>query len=267
MKITKRLKINKKIFSHSDLKRIATIFEHQSISAKENNYHFSVEYKIHFLDETSIEGDSDAIMDDTLIEIKRPVKIEYRFNNYSLSNSMSISISHGNDGYGNEFIISSNDSAWLNDNFSKITDFINSVKPQSFFLIKYSRIFKHLLAIGVGSLGILMIELIVNLLMPENTSISASTREIFKPIAEIVNAMGSFSYILGWFWRWICGWTWGTYFIANYILTAWPEIELDFGAEHLKREKQRRRRLYLGFSLIILPILINLVQDFIIGTI
>jgi len=49
--------------------------------------------------------------------------------------------------------------------------------------------------------------------------------------------------------------------VRRWLLNLWPEIELDFGPEHLKVEKLRRLRISIVFSIAIIPIILTIVYD------
>lgn len=58
MKETRKLQIRDKVFKIDDLKRLAGVFEEQSASAKENEEHHSIEYELHFSDDTTVESET-----------------------------------------------------------------------------------------------------------------------------------------------------------------------------------------------------------------
>ncbi len=72
-------------------------------------------------------------------------------------------------------------------------------------------------------------------------------------------------YILSWVWNWLVGWAWRAGSLTRWILSSWPNIELDFGADHLKLEKQRRKRIYLLLTIVIVPITISVILDIVKG--
>jgi hypothetical protein len=267
MRQTKRHQIRNRIFSLSDLKRIASVFDKEVKSATKSSHHFSVEYSLYFADDSSVEGDSSNVLEDSYSEIKRPVKVEFRFSDYDLDRKATFSVTHGDSKYGNEFVVSSKDITWLNDIYTKLLDLVNGTKPQSSWILKHSTLVYHLVAIGVGAFGMLVIDLVISFIMPSDISIGNDARDKVKAIAEFVSQFEVIFYILGWAWRWLAGWAWGAGSLTRWLLSSWPIIDLDFGAEHLKLEKQRRKRLYLFLPVIIVPIILSIMQDIIKGAI
>lgn len=266
MKQTKRYKISKCAFTLDDLRRIASVFDEQSGLAKKSDHHYSVSYCLYFSDETTIESDSLDIFEDPYLSIKRVLKVDFRFLNYKLSRSVDFSVSHGNGSYGNEFVVTSEEQKWGNDVYLRTLEYIKGAKPQSSWLIKYSTLIYNLMAIGVGSLGMLIMNLAVLITMPDEITISDSAKNNFKAVVDVVEVFSQFKifyFIMGWLWTWSCGWVWGAPALTSWILSAWPNIELDLGAEHLKMEKTRRRRMGLLLTVIIIPTALSIALSYI----
>lgn len=264
MRITKRFQIKDKIFGLDDLKRIACVFSEQAKLANKSSHHFSIEYSLQFSDNTTIEGDTPEILEDSYCEIKRPVKVEFRFLNYSLNRKASFSLLHGDSDYSNEVVVSSEEHAWVNNIYTKVYDYINGTKDQYNWLKKHSLLIYNLTALGVGSFGMFLIDLsvfsvmsiVVKFWMP-----SSETIEMIKPIYDFLGNFTMPMYIFKWIYTWIAGFFWGGWTLANWVLSAWPNIELDFGADHLKLEKQQRQRLSILLSVIVIPMLLTILQD------
>lgn len=264
MKQTRRLQIRQRIFKMDDLKRIANVFDNQARLAKKSDHHHTVKYTLYFADSTSFESDMPALLDNTILQIKRPVKVEFYFCNYNLERSMSFSITHGDSEYGNQFGIAANEQAWLNDNFTKIETFVNGAKPQSFWFVRHPIILANLIALGVGSLLVLFFDIFLNYLLDYlEIPRPNSDLPVIKNIRAFIAANQIWFYLAGWFWRWFLGWLGCAHSIAYWLLSAWPNIDLDFGADHLKIEKKRRLKIITVITLIVVPTLLSIVQDII----
>jgi len=70
-------------------------------------------------------------------------------------------------------------------------------------------------------------------------------------------------YIWGWILRWGLGFMWGAFELRRWLLSLWPSVEFRFGLAHLQTEQIKRRRLLLVATLIVSPILTNLVAGLI----
>jgi hypothetical protein len=71
LKETRKLHIKDKVFKIDDLKRFALIFEEQANLAGQNEEHNSLEYELHFSDDTTVESEAlDILEDDILFSAK-----------------------------------------------------------------------------------------------------------------------------------------------------------------------------------------------------
>jgi len=52
---------------------------------------------------------------------------------------------------------------------------------------------------------------------------------------------------------------WGVF--SSSVAVKWPSIEFDFGLPHLQIERIRRKRLVTVVSLIVLPVVVNVIYD------
>ena len=162
MRQTRRSQISHRIFTIDDLKRIAGVFHKQAELARRSNHHYSVEYNLHFADGTSFESDTPEVLDDIAVQIKRPVRVTFDFWNYALGRRLAFAITHGESDYGNEFWVRAEELTWLNDNFARLEEFVNGARPQSFFFARHPNVLRNLLAVGIGSLGMLLMEFVVS---------------------------------------------------------------------------------------------------------
>ncbi len=267
MKQTRLLQIRQRIFRIDDLKRIAGVFDEQARLARKSEHHHSVEYTLHFADDSSFASDTPALLGDTVVQIKRPVKMEFGFSNFKLERRMSFSITHGHSDYGNELCVVANEDTWLNANFTKLESFINGAEPQSFWFVRHPGILKNLFALGIGTLGFILLDIFVSFLPPPEVVVSQSNFTKLNALRVFIESHQAGFYLIGWFWRWLLGWFWGAVPIANWVLSAWPNIDLDFGAHHLKLEKRRREKIVIVMSLIVVPILLTIILDIIKKTI
>lgn len=262
MKQTRRLEIEQKVFGIRDLKRLSEIFDKQKQIADEAGQHYSLEYSISFEDKTSFESDSSSIFDDgSIIDMKRPVDVNFRFYNYTLGRRIDLQLTHGSSGYRNGLIVSGENGSWVNDGFISLKERIDSVQPQGFWLSKHPLALMNITALGIGSLVMLIINWLVYLALSEAPFTIALSPESIDIINALQSSYGMLFYMLGWLLRWILGYMWGAHELSKWFLKAWPSIELDFGAEHLKKEKRVRERAATLVSLVIVPILITIGFD------
>lgn len=263
MKMSRELTITKRIFTINNIKQIAEIFERQKKLDNSSDRN-EVRFAIYFDDKTSFESDSQKIFDDTsIINAKRPIKVEFNFSNYSLERRMYFTIEHGNSEYNNKLIITGDGKDWVNDNFITIKELIEVATPQKCLIRKHIIILISLIALGMGSIVAIIINLIIDCLSIAPINVANSSYRIFQFLHEISSSHKNLFYVLGWVNRWLIGIMLGAVPVSKWLLDAWPIVELDFGAEHLKKEKARRKRIWAIISLVIIPIILTIFIDII----
>ena len=259
MKQTRKIIISEKVFTSEDLRRIAKIFEKQRTLAAKSGHHFSVTYEVKFSDNTTLETDSPELFaDESLAGPGRPVGVRMSFQNYALNRHLAISIDHGDSYFSaNAAVISANESAWLSENFLALKEAIDRAAPQSFWLRRHETLLVNLLALGLGSLGTLIINLAVNILFPHFRGVLPRPPRPSEQLRQLLLPM----YIVQWVVAWGWGFFLGAFGVRRWLLSMWPSIEFDFGLDHLKTERVKRRRLIAVGALVILPITTSLIAE------
>jgi hypothetical protein len=261
LKQTRKIAISDLVFTSEDVRRIATIFDRQEKPQPERT---RSNYVVQFDNNTQLESDTPEVFsDESLTAPARPVSIQMSFHDFTRERHISLSIDHGDSryGFGNQAVVSGSEPAWLSENFLALEDTLKRTRPQSIWFRRHPTILLNLIALGIGSLGLLLITSIVHALdylgllsifgPPSPNSFVQAILALPKPL---LNA-------LAWFWRWALGFTWGASEVRRSLLTMWPSIEFDFGFPHLQMEKKRRTYLRAVAALIILPIITSLLYD------
>jgi hypothetical protein len=258
VKQTRKIVISEKVFTGEDLRRIAKIFDKQKTLAAKSAHDVSIAYEVKFSNDTTLETDSPELFaDESLTGPSRPVAVRMSFRNYSLKRHLEISLEHGDSAFAtNVAVISADDSAWLSENFLALKEAIDKVAPQSFWFRQHKTLLVNLLALGLGTLARLIIDIVVAIFFPHPPQwiikIPAAWEQFF-PLLYIV--------------RWIFLWGWGFFLgasgVRHWLLSMWPSIEFDFGLDHLKTERVKRQRLIAVGALIILPIMTSLIAELI----
>ena len=267
MKKTRKIFIESKVFALGDLKKIAEVFEKQQQLAQKADHNYRIEYSINFSNDTSIESDSTNILnEDTLRCPGRPIQVAFSFHNYTLCRHISFLLSHGDSRYkfNNQIEIRSSEDKWINDNFVLLKDAIDAVRPQEFWFRKHPTIGLHLIALGVGTFLQLLMQIIMNTILDyfsmeslvEKMSPNSEWRTVIRKAIPLL-------YLLLWNFRWLIGLTWA-FDIRSWLLRLWPNIEFDFGSEHLKIEQKQRARLIVVLTLVIVPLILSFLYDFVV---
>ncbi len=255
MKQTRRIKISRKIFLREDLHRIAQILARQQTLAQKADHHSSASFSVSFDDESTIESDSAEIFDDeNLVTPARPIAVHMRFLNYKLEREISFSLFHGDGAYPNYAEIRGLESPWIAENFMAIQKALDIAKPQQFWLRRHQTILLNVISLGIGSLVTTIIALTTAIVfrVAGTPKIEAS-----PAVIALVKALFGFpgNHL---FYAWLFGFSWGAFTIRRWLLELWPNIEFQFGLARLRMEQERRRRLTLVVTLVVLPITANL---------
>jgi hypothetical protein len=260
---TRKIEIRSGIFAGEDLRRIGKIFDRQSELANKSQHHSSVEYVIVFADNTTISSDSVEILEDSSLDAPaRPVEVKMTFYNHKLGRYLGFAISHGNSKWGNLIVVKGSEPGWIAENFLKFQAELGKIKPQDNWIIRHPDILLHSLALGIGSLGVLIIQVVVNALLSLNGGLVGL--HPLPPDSQwriIIKATEPAFYVLGWAFRLMVGFAWGAFSFRSWILELWPSVEFQFGLPHLRSEEAKRKRLWAMFCLVILPILITVGHD------
>jgi len=267
LKETRKLHIKDKVFNIDDLKKIALIFEEQASLARQNGERSSIEYELHFSDDTTVESEALDILEDDILFSKRPISVQFSYHNYSLNRRISLSLNHGDSSYGNTIIVSGQEREWVNAIFARLTEILKGVTPQESWIKRHPTLLLNVIALGIGTFGCFLIDTIFKFTFA-NVDLG---RHITPPkegtflhfLTIVIKSNTLIFYILGWIWRWCLGFFWGAYKVRRWFLNLWPSIELDIGPEHFKIEKQKRKKLYAVAVLVIFPIVTALLYDII----
>lgn len=261
MKQTRTIDISDLVFTSEDLRRIAKVFELAKKSSPERTVN---DYVVTFDDKTKLESDTPEVFnDESLTAPARPIAIAMSFHDYSRNRHISLSINHGDSpfGYGSQAVIGATEASWLGENFLALKDALQRTRPQSFWFRRHRTFLLNLIAVGLGSLGLLFIHFLIVGLERVSGSGSSSpppTGSTWQAISALPTPV---LFVLDWLLRWGFGFTLGAAEVRRWLLAMWPTIEFDFGLPHLQIEKSRRIRLRAVAALIIFPIIAAFLYD------
>jgi hypothetical protein len=262
MKQTREIIISEKVFTSEDVRRIASILDKQTRLSSESGHTTDVKYEVKFSNNTTLSSDSPEVFsDESLNAPARPVGIRMSFHDYKLDRHISLSFDHGDSTYGNLAVISGSEPTWLSENFLNLQEVIDRVQPQSFWFRKHKTLLLNLIALGIGSMGVLILQLIIFSTLDHLKVIKPLPSD--SPWRQAITLAMPLLYIMGWFWRWAVGFFWGAFGVRQWLLSVWPSIEFDFGLLHLRSERRQRQRLGLVVTLIILPTALTIIIDLI----
>lgn len=154
--------------------------------------------------------------------------------------------------------ISGTDSDWVTARFTQIKELIDTVKIQESWFIDNIKLITHVAAICFGHIALSIATPILELFITpiENPSESLQITRVFFSNNPLMKGLLYLLLI------WISGMSFSLIF-RDWLLKLWPKIEFDFGPEHLKIIKLRRIRIYQACTIVIIPVLISFLINFI----
>jgi hypothetical protein len=248
---------NWKVFTKDDIRRIAQVLQNSYQEAQEDERHSSLAYEIHCDGNISYESDSMSIFeDDGLMDTKKTLAIQMYFVDYEEQNKIDFTIS--NNRYHRNLTVRGTENNWVQGTFTTLKEIIDSVQPQTKFTVEYGNLILFFIALGVGSVIFLLLEVFVY----SRIGPIQNPTGFIKIMRDFFSTYPWAGYLIDIFLRLVMGISTFAFRIYWWLLELWPEIEFDFGPEHLKIHKIRRQRMWAVISLIVIPILLGVVFEY-----
>jgi hypothetical protein len=243
MKETRTFKIENRIFTIQNVKKIAAKFESEYQSAKAKQHHATVRFLVLCKDGSLYESEDSKIFDDSVISSKKVQVFNFSFTDYEEDKNMRIELEHGNDSYRNSFVVSGKDSDWVNGTLNSLQVFIESATPQSTWFKRLKVVFTLLLSFLIG------ISLVALLGVIGRKLASKSFINPFRLMMEEPNLIWG-SLFIGYF---------PAFFITDFFNNLWPKVEIQVGPGYTFLEKNKRKLLFGLITILVLPIILGLI--------
>jgi len=244
--------------------RIGRLFIDQHSQSVANGSRCQFRATIKSEDETVYQSDSLELLDATSDALlKRPVFVEMAYTDYTTSRNLRFNITQG--GSHSDRISADGEPSWVRDTFVQLQDRINAAAPTSQWVTKHPYIVRTLAKLGLGSIVWLpwnwLFSQMFSLLPPPSAELLAGLKS--SSVAAILSWRPTFlmvDFVLTWINRWLLGnavWV----FVSEWFYRAYPDVDLDFGPEHLKREKMQRHRVGFLAITVALPLVVAVLYD------
>lgn len=248
MRETRDKKINNKVLSKDDIRRIWGIINQQYEYSKTQNNHSSLDLEFDCGGIRYQSESSELLEDGDIIDLKKIESISIQYYDYKLNRRIDVALRNGN--YGNNLLVRGDDRNWVAGIFDKFEVVLDAVRPRDHWFISYQTVIFHIVAIIFGFAIISIMRVFITPDPNPNTIRNFIYSNIF------------YVYILKIITFWIGGFIPSAIF-TDWINKLWTSVEFDFGPEHKKLEKNKRIRLGIFFSFILTSILIPiLIQNF-----
>ncbi|OHX42362.1 hypothetical protein [Cytobacillus oceanisediminis] len=257
MKESIKAKIEDRVFSRENIIKIATIiyskyeedlkkYESSPEDFRGLNYHGSFKIELTCDDDTQYTSDSlELFTKDDIIDRKKVWSISIRFWGHN-DEEIRFAITEGNQKTPNLLHVTGENGLarlW----FSELEDVIKHVKPQENFILTHKKVFTVIVSYVFSILT--LISFIFSLVILNKLGLFTS-----NPDAEVDNA---WIYLLVFIM--ICSLPWKIK-IDKWIDSFWYSVEFDFGPEHYKKTKNKRKIFWIAFSAVFLPLILFLLS-------
>ena len=250
MSIARRLAVSKKRFSSADLRSLGEFLLDQKVCSNSDTYGRDVtKVRLSCGDGTEYESeDLKYFQDGAEIDIKSAESIRFWFWSRCRNREITVDLRHGASA-GAITVVGDNDSDdWVTSVSSKLSERFDALQPSQPWFVRRS----NLLWILLSCLFMLGLILFFYTLI----RVSVALGWVVMPSSDA----GLLSHIDGLKSRgWALASWWAIALIAastvrDWILKAWPSIDLDTGPEHLRSEKLRRGRMGVFYGSVVVPI-------------
>jgi len=247
MKKEINIPIKDKIINKDDILRLSKIFWTVYSKNKSTHARLSFTFACDELDSTYEFENKKLETEEEFLDTKKIKSLSMSFHDYTNSKHIQLNLSHGNTTW-NKLKIEGSDNKWVDAKYNDFKDKIEAIKPQVNWFLKYKKIIYHISSLNVGFLFIKLLWLIPTKKIPY---------EELSPFWQYVRD----STIIRYATLTVIAWGWGAsvlWWVFEKISELWPSVEFDFGPEHFKQEKKTRKTIGIILSLIIIPLILQL---------
>jgi uncharacterized membrane protein len=253
LKETRRLQIQQKSFTRSDLQKIGKLFLVEADTAAAAKKRRAVAFTLHCSDQTSYTTeDMSQFAEGAEIDMKSTEAVQFTFA-IEDENFIDFNLRSGQRSDG-EVMVRGTDRKWVGGMFVALEERIRAVNPSSSWFTKHPTLTFNIVAVGLGSIIAWIVVWGHHLgLVTVEKSTPAMEQLVNNPVVNFIGI-------------WVAFWIFGllpAISARDWLLAAWPSIELDTGPEHQKIQKIRRNRIAAFITLVVIPLLVTSVYDLI----
>jgi hypothetical protein len=202
------------------------------------------------------------------VDLKSISSISFELIAFKPRCSVELRLAHGDSKYSNSLSVSGEDSGWVHKTFSRLKERLESVEPSESWFTLHHRLFFHLSAVGLGAAVQMVIALFVNLMFwLFSAQMAALTSAVGRPptwLEGLVRFFDTPPLVVMWWWFLGVPWAWQ---LRDWVLKAWPSIDLDTGPTSKRRASQRRTRIGTFIALVLVPLVCSVVYDILKSTV
>jgi hypothetical protein len=232
--------INNTIFTKDDILRLIDFVYSEWKNSK--SLHKSFNITLNSEDNETLDF-VDQEIEQLALDENKIVKINISFIDYrDDQNNIQISLKQGNTYYEySEYKLSSCNSMWLNDSRARLKKIFESFTPQNTFFSNSRKTIYFLLP---SFFGVFLFRLILIIYKPGRIDyqiFDAHPLAMYSWVVFFIYSLGGMVFFLS------------LPVLKKYVFDLWPSIEFDFGPEHKKNQKKRRKTMAYIFTSIAIP--------------
>lgn len=262
MKISRKFKIERRVITIEDIKRLVNILEKEYSELAPKSENIRLLFKGSTEDGIIFESEKpNDFLSAELMQTKRTISFDCSLIDFTNDLSIYVSLEHGNSIYsGNSVSVQGANANWVNALYTRIKESFDAALPQNSFILKNKTTIEILFAFGIGRLYACVVQLILFPFISVPDSFTKNPPTWLVSIATFFSKhlflFTLFDYLIyfpvGWF---------GSSYLISKAKSLWPSIEFQIGPTHTYIEKKRRNLIYAFYSLGLLPLLISILYD------
>ena len=256
--------ISQKIINKEDLFRLSNLTFNEYKKSKSEHKKFNITINCENNEVYKFEN-INLKKDESVLDLKRILHLSFSFTDYINNKGIAINLSQGNDNWNNNYVVEGDKESWVNSTNQKIQDILDSIRPQNNLFAKSKRVLFHILSINFGFLFLKILFILLDKFGYKPGDSYQSNPFVFL-MDKIIDIFPFLKYIL----LALISWAFGACILILfwdkleiYLEDLWPSIEFDFGPEHKKYPKNKRKAIAVIISLIIIPLILQLIFLFI----
>jgi|GEM_PF-6853739 len=260
-KKSKKLSISMKIIKKGDIVNLAEIFSREAKKSAEAGNRYIVRYEVEDHDEEiTTDDDLTIFTSKDPLDLVKSKSITMTYYDIDKKQDIKVILTQGGKSNNNSGIQISGEKDWFTVIYDEFKIIIESIQPQTCFFWRHKIISVSLIALGFV-ISIWVVSWLIYLIDSDGNKLELLNhlRENPRSFRTAVLIFTKNNRLFVGFFTSFIFWLISLPIakdITNWLLKMWPNIEFDFGPEHLKFEKSKRKRRFAFLTIVVVPVVI-----------
>lgn len=250
----------KKVFRKEDIIRIGRLIDTEADRARAAGETCECFFHVICLGDTSFQADSVAeLLDTGVLDSNVTINVHCCLTCFTSRRQLCFQATYAGL-HENRLKVTGEDALWVSGVFARVRESIDNVQGQENWILSHRTASLHLMAVVLGAL----LQYSGYLLVRTYLAVTGGTLGISVDWSDQVNLFFATAPWAFYLWLAINCWLAGlgvAFLLRNWLLRLWPDVEFDFGPQHLRLEK-RRKTVTIVLSLIVVPLIVDLAVAF-----